>query len=181
MIGKKVGRLTIKAVAGKDKWYDTLYFCDCDCGTKKHIVKSGHLKRGDIISCGCAKKTHGDSHSKLYNIFVNILYSCKRNGYLLEWLTYKDFKSWAMSIDYKDGKRLKFINDKYVYTSKNCYFEDHKYIVTINVITKCIMEWSKIYKNNYYTIKQRIKRGWNKEKAIITIPNKKNKNIKKKA
>ena len=61
MTGKKFGRLTVireKLLSeypnGKRpcvQWY-----CDCDCGTKNHLVDGTSLRAGRVKSCGCLTK-----------------------------------------------------------------------------------------------------------------------------
>lgn len=37
---------------------------------------------------------------------------------------------------------------------------------TINGVTRCIIEWSEIYKLNYWTVINRLKMGWSIERAL---------------
>lgn len=52
--GKRYGRLSIPEAAepvsegGHVSWP-----CDCDCGTKGHLVRGTKLRTGKIVSCGC--------------------------------------------------------------------------------------------------------------------------------
>lgn len=55
MIGGKFGRLTIMALAGKEKDGRPLYLCLCDCGNTT-VVRGAHLRRGQIQSCGCYRR-----------------------------------------------------------------------------------------------------------------------------
>lgn len=60
------------------------WLCRCSCGTIKHI-RSGHLRSGRIVSCGCFFKErmtkHGQSKNKkvtkIYNIWRHIHLRCK--------------------------------------------------------------------------------------------------------
>lgn len=60
-----------------------LWVCRCDCG-KLTTVKSGNLRSGHTISCGCYMKrrisetqsTHRDSHKRLYNVWSNMKSRC---------------------------------------------------------------------------------------------------------
>lgn len=62
IIGNKYGKLTVKKYSetkyfGKNR--EHYYFCDCDCGTKNFVTTRHNLLRGDVKSCGCAKKDAG--------------------------------------------------------------------------------------------------------------------------
>ena len=54
LTGKRFGNLTIKRLVGKDKYYDKIWSCECDCGNIID-VKQGHLRSGHTTSCGCNK------------------------------------------------------------------------------------------------------------------------------
>ncbi len=53
-IGKRVGHLTVIALAGINKHRETTWRCRCDCG-KETIVSRGRLRTGHTKSCGCLK------------------------------------------------------------------------------------------------------------------------------
>ena len=54
-IGRKFGFLTVIKKVGKNKSYNTLYECLCDCGKTK-IVTDTNLTSGNTKSCGCMKE-----------------------------------------------------------------------------------------------------------------------------
>lgn len=54
LIGQKFGKLTVIDVIDKQNGH--LYcLCQCECGNHK-TVRDDHLKSGNTISCGCARK-----------------------------------------------------------------------------------------------------------------------------
>lgn len=54
LTGRRFGRLMVKAYhATKNK--TAFWECLCECGVTK-IVRAGHLKRGNTISCGCFRR-----------------------------------------------------------------------------------------------------------------------------
>jgi hypothetical protein len=57
LIGKKFGRLTVIASAGRTKYGKSKWLCKCDCGNEKEI-SSKHFKNGDTKSCGCLRHEH---------------------------------------------------------------------------------------------------------------------------
>lgn len=66
ILGKKFGRLLVIKQANsifggnKIKRYWGAWRCHCDCGIEK-IVKTVHLNKGQVTSCGCLKKQFGTS------------------------------------------------------------------------------------------------------------------------
>ena len=58
LTGRKFGKLTvIRSV--KDENNHTLWECRCDCGNMK-VVKTSHLKSGNVCSCGCLRNESGE-------------------------------------------------------------------------------------------------------------------------
>lgn len=52
LTGQKFGRLTVVEFSSLDKNKNAIFKCFCDCGNIS-FVRSGHLRRELIISCGC--------------------------------------------------------------------------------------------------------------------------------
>ena len=52
--GKKFGKLTVLDYCGVDKYGQTEWLCECECGNKT-IVRAYSLKSGRTTSCGCRK------------------------------------------------------------------------------------------------------------------------------
>jgi hypothetical protein len=61
----RFGRLIVIRPVGKDAHRNIRWLCQCDCGNH-HVVAAIELRRGKVVSCGCARKgvnsTHG--HAK---------------------------------------------------------------------------------------------------------------------
>lgn len=53
--GKRYGKLTVKSFVSRNKRWETLWICLCDCGKEK-IVNIANLRSGDTTSCGCVHK-----------------------------------------------------------------------------------------------------------------------------
>ena len=51
LIGKRFGKLVVVR-----KWAGDYFECRCDCGAE-HYVQHSNLRSGNVISCGCFKKT----------------------------------------------------------------------------------------------------------------------------
>jgi len=54
LTGQKFGRLTVIAEAARTHSKKPRWRCRCDCGRETTVVSS-NLKRGAVISCGCAR------------------------------------------------------------------------------------------------------------------------------
>jgi len=68
MTGQRFGQLIVIKKISYDSTQGIHWECQCDCGTIK-IIRSDHLRKGLIKSCGCLRRTHGDSNSVEWNIW----------------------------------------------------------------------------------------------------------------
>lgn len=111
--GQRFGNLTViedVGNAGISKW-----LCKCDCGAET-VVYGSNLTSGQTKSCGCLKKKHGDSRSKLYNIYCQMT----RIGMCDEWKEYEVFKVWASENGYSEGVRIIRKDVSQPYSPENC-------------------------------------------------------------
>lgn len=53
--GKRFGTFLVVSEAGRDKWGQALWLCQCDCGNGRTVTGGNLRHRGDKQSCGCAK------------------------------------------------------------------------------------------------------------------------------
>ncbi|EHQ62312.1 hypothetical protein PDENDC454_10490 [Paenibacillus dendritiformis C454] len=60
LTGQRFGRLNVIERAGTTAKGNALWRCACDCGNEK-IANATLLRRGDIVSCGCASSEQIDS------------------------------------------------------------------------------------------------------------------------
>lgn len=152
LTGKRFGRLLVlsKCEAGKDGGF--YWLCKCDCG-KKTTVKSGNLRSGHTLSCGCFMKErisetqsiHLESHKRLYNIWSSMKARCYNSNSTFykdyggrgikvcnEWKDdYMVFHKWAYSHGYDEnapfgGCTIDRINNDGDYEPSNCRFVDMK-------------------------------------------------------
>lgn len=139
MAGQVFGRLTVLEPvrqAGKPlTWH-----CRCECG-KETFVPTAKLKSGHTRSCGClglenatkAKIRHGETHSRLYNIWTTMKNRCQNpkvaaypyyggKGIQVceEWLAFNVFKSWCVSHGYADNLSIDRIDPNGNYSPGNC-------------------------------------------------------------
>ena len=93
-----------------------------------------------------------------------------------EWKdNFQNFYDWSMSHGYSDKLTIDRIDNNENYEPSNCRLVDMKnqtrntsrnHIVKLNGIERPLIEWTEIYKINYKTVRDRLKRGWNYEKAL---------------
>ena len=209
LTGKKFNRLTvIRRAYDKDK--HPAWLCKCDCGNET-VVLGTYLKNGRIKSCGCfrkeylkekmnemnkslGKETHGQTESRLYNIWCGMKCRCENKNYehygkrgisvCDEWKnSFISFRDWAMQNGYTENLTIDRVDVNGNYCPENCRWVTQKeqmsnttrnIKVTINGITKCVAEWCEEYGILQTTVYQRVTNfGWNYHDAIITPTRKK--------
>lgn len=143
LIGKNFGRLKVLSFEGRNKQYDSLWSCKCECGKIK-IIRGGVLKNKHTQSCGCLKKerlidsrtTHGliKDNYKLYKVWIGIKQRCnnvnsksysKYGGCGIkvcdEWENnFLSFYNWSIVNGYKEGLTIERSNVKGNYEPFNC-------------------------------------------------------------
>ena len=201
LTGQRYGRLTALKVCGKTEYGQTQWECECDCGNKI-FVGIGNLRSGHTKSCGCLSREksseigkrnlkHGESFSRIYGIYSNILNRClvhtskdyKKYGgrgitVCEEWKkSYETFRDWALANGYKDSLSIDRIDNNGPYAPWNCRWTTAKVqqnntrfnrVITYNGETHTLAQWSEITRINYYTLWSRLKNGWSVEKALTT-------------
>ena len=142
LTGKRFGRLTVISHFDQDKFGHHRWLCRCDCGNEKVITGSDLTrKRTRTTSCGCyflewkseRNKKHGDSRTRLYGIWFNMLRRCRdprvsefrhygARGITVcgEWVDYPHFKQWAMSNGYQDNLTIERLDVNENYCPENC-------------------------------------------------------------
>ena len=53
--GEKYGKLTVLSRGNNNKRGQTMWWCQCDCGSKPKLIEKSNLISGSTISCGCHK------------------------------------------------------------------------------------------------------------------------------
>lgn len=200
LIGQRFGRWTVieKADFYRNKGKKVVWRCKCECGNEGYVT-TDKLRDGRSQSCGCrikdrAKETHfkhGDSNSRLYNIWTHMKSRCYRKSdaaYLNyggrgitvceEWISdYDNFKNWALSNGYVDTLTIDRIDVNGNYTPENCRWATPKeqacnrrnnVYLEVDGEKHLLTEWSKIVGISVSTISQRLRLGWSDEKAIMT-------------
>ena len=145
LTGQSFGELTVieEDLSVKDKRKH--WTCKCSCGSKIS-VRSNSLRTGNTSSCGCSRlrslvemsTKHGESNSKLYEIWQNMKQRCDNpkksfyKDYGGRGITYQDswsnFESFFNDLigGYKEGLSLERVDVNGNYCKDNCSWIDVK-------------------------------------------------------
>lgn len=52
---QKIGKLLVLSRSESDKHGKTRWLCQCDCGSPPKVIDGGSLRKGAVLSCGCAR------------------------------------------------------------------------------------------------------------------------------
>ena len=136
--GQKIGKLTVLDDYHWDGKYG-FWKCRCDCGNIT-FVETGHLKRKEILSCGCLKKSKGE---------LKICKLLKDNN--IEFEEQKTFENcrfedskWLARFDFwiKNKYLLEYDGDLH-YFSKDCGWNNEKLLKTTREHDNFKNKWCK--------------------------------------
>lgn len=190
LTGQRFGMLTVIERAEKIGNHIS-WICKCDCGNVTKAITGNNLKKGHVKSCGCMYRKHGMHGSRLYSIWNGMKTRCYNKNHIHyndyggrgitvceEWKDdFKAFADWAMSNGYADNLTIDRIDANGNYEPSNCEWKCMKeqsnnrrnnIIITYNGITKTIPQWADETGINYNTLRRRIERGWDIERAFTT-------------
>lgn len=134
---------------------------------------------------------HGHKGCRLYRIWSNIKTRCYNTNCAQfdryggrgisvcdEWKnSFQAFYDWSMSHGYSDELTIDRIDVNGNYEPSNCHWvtmkeqsinRSNNHIVRLNNEEKPLSEWCKQFGLNYKTVRDRLHRGWNYEKALYT-------------
>lgn len=181
LTGERFGKLLVLS-KGENKGKNTSWKCVCDCGTIRDYL-TYNLTAGKSNSCGCQRieslskafTTHGETGTRLYNIFKGMSQRCYNQNnpaYIYygnkgvkicqEWKNdFLIFKEWAEKNGYNDEKSIDRIDASGNYEPDNCRWvsmqkqQNNKLnsaFVIINEEKLTIAEWAEINNTNKYTL-----------------------------
>lgn len=146
MVGFKTEYLTVVKYVGKNYENRSLWECICKCGNLTYATGKS-LRNGEKVSCGCKRfkvlsnqgklnKTHGDTNTRLYSIWVSIRKRCNpKYKHLSKYKfysgkgikvcslwdnSYEEFKQWAIENGYTDNLTIDRIDSSKHYCPENC-------------------------------------------------------------
>lgn len=199
-VGTRFGHLVVVGKAQPIK-HRSASVVRCDCGTVKTLVNCA-LTSWVHTSCGCMVGknlvTHGESKSRLFKIWANMIERCSRNrsryrnyygrGIRVcdEWRSdFKAFRDWARTNGYSDSLSIDRIDVNGNYEPSNCRWipmREQMRNRTTNVRltafgqTLTVAEWARKIGINEGTLRTRLSRlHWSPEKALSTTTNKRKK------
>lgn len=180
---------------GKRKRVRYYYLCKCECGKEKVILKDnlGRLTNScGCISKQLAKKRllkHGLCNTRLYDIWESMKQRCFYENSISyrnyggrgitvcdEWKqSFIAFYKWATSNGYQENLTIDRINLDGDYEPTNCRFitmkeqgrnKRNNRVIEYRGESHCISEWAEKMKIKKTTLYQRLKNGWDVEKAF---------------
>lgn len=93
-----------------------------------------------------------------------------------KWLNdFQAFHDWAISHGYRDDLSIDQIDNDKGYSPENCRWITEKKqcsnrtsnrIFTIDGVSKTLIEWCELCSINYKTVQDRLRRGWNINRAL---------------
>lgn len=186
----RFGRLLIIGEAPSRKGHKQM-LCKCDCGAEK-VVAFSSLKAGLTRSCGClrretkATQKHGLSDTRTYKIWCQMRRRClsptnpRYADYGGRGITvapeWNDFAVFLADMgEAPEGMSIERIDNERGYCKENCKWADQatqnrntrrSRRVTHNGVTKTVSEWAAEYGLSRETLAQRLRNGWNVERAL---------------
>lgn len=171
LTGQTFGYLTAIEVDKSPNNKRRKWICKCKCGNYTSVT-TNHLTSGDVSSCGCKNyesknKTHGLSHTRIYEIWCGIRRRCynqKDKNYsnyggrgitvCNEWnADFMSFYNWSVANGYNDNLTIDRINNNGNYEPQNCRWITHaeqqrnrsfNIFITHGTVTKTISQWARI-------------------------------------
>lgn len=191
--GQRYGRYLVLSTHKAVGTYDYFAYCQCECGSAPRYVSTRVLRNKTTSSCGCLHKEavtkHGAWNHPLCAIWRAMKSRCENpkdkrfaryggRGIKVcnRWSDVNVFIS-DMNPSFRKGLRIERIDNNKSYSKKNCRWattkeQNRNYsrnaTFTLNGKTMCLTEWTEVYGIKYQLAWDRIRRGWDLEKALTT-------------
>lgn len=186
LIGQTFGKLKVIGDA-PPRGYHQYSICICKCG-RQTVSLSSHLRNGRILGCiSCRSRTHGKRHTKAYRAWAHARDRCfneKCHNYADyggrgitvcdKWSTFEGFHE-DMG-DCPEGLSLHRIDNDKGYYKENCKWatrleqgqnrRGNRYY-TVRGVTACLSELCRHFGLEFFTIRKRLDRGWELERAFF--------------
>lgn len=193
IIGKRFGRLVVKAFSHTNKNRASCWYVKCDCGKIK-VIRGVTMMTGKAMSCGCLQKEnmskrtykHGMTESATYHCWEAMKDRClnpKNPAYknyggrgikiCERWMSFENFL--ADIGEKPKGKSLDRMDNNGNYELSNCRWatveeqwnnKRTNHILVYNGIALTIAQWARRLQITQGTLYSRIHRGWSIEKAL---------------
>ena len=194
LTGERFGRLLVLQRDGANKHGQVKWWCECDCGVRKHVLGT-LLTKGETKSCGClhrevtsnVSKTHGMSKTPIWSIHRSMMDRCHlptsqaydryggRGIQVCErWQKFEDF--YADMGDKPDGMSLERIDNDGDYCPENVRWASTKEQannrrnsrwIEFNGQRKTLAQWAEEYGVKLGTLWSRLKLGIPMEEALV--------------
>lgn len=194
--GMRFGEWTVLEYAGDSHW-----LCRCSCGTVQK-VQTGQLRFGTATRCNKCNRgrytserttTHGESHTKLYGVYMGMHERCERptsqyyhryggRGIRVcgEWSGkdgYVHFAEWSKANGYKEGLTIDRIDNDGNYSPDNCRWVTQienanntsaNRWIEINGEKKTVSQWARHFDLPVHLFYGRyVIRGWSLEETLM--------------
>lgn len=181
--GKMVALYPVKNPFGRLDW-----ICACDCG--RHAkVDVGNLTSGRQVSCGCIKWKHGLGGTRIGGIWAKMLsrclnpnaafFSCYGGRGITVCERWNDIRAFAEDMGHAPaGWSIERVDNNAGYFPENCVWAKMKeqanntrrnVKLTARGVTKNLAQWAEESGIPSQTIRDRMKRGWEHERAIFHL------------
>lgn len=189
--GRRFGKLVVLAREAKQGAAGGDWLCKCNCGV---IVRRRRtdLLRGKYKSCGCGQVSlkHGRARTATYQAWADMKVRCTNPEHSLypryggkgisvckRWAQFESFY-----LDMGERPRGKVLGRRDVrgnYEPSNCVWTTLEEManartgvakITFRGITQSLVQWARTYGLCPATVRGRIKRGWDVERALTEPP-----------
>lgn len=198
LINKRFGRLVVIEYLGRQH-HSSRWKCQCDCGNQID-VNATSLKLGNSLSCGCFRRErmskinlrHGMSGTPEHKAWDGMLQRCKNpkakgfshyggRGIKVcdRWLSFEAFiadlgpkPSGAHSLERIDvNGDYDPVNCRWATAKEQCRNKRNNKLVSVNGDSVALSEAAERLGLPYKTLKSRIQKGWDADRALNTPVN----------